>query len=87
MVLLEMDLLYEIGRLRHSSATFLREVEQQIPLRVCDRPFPDVARAAASERWTRDPFDRMIVAQARLAKAHLITRDTIIQTHYPKAIG
>ncbi|MEI9811179.1 MAG: hypothetical protein WDO18_00250 [Acidobacteriota bacterium] len=50
-------------------------------------PSPTSPAQPRPERWTRDPFDRMIVAQARLAKAHLITRDTIIQTHYPKAIG
>jgi PIN domain nuclease of toxin-antitoxin system len=87
MVVIEMDLLYEIGRLKDPAEAFLRDLERELGLHVCDRPFADVARAAASERWTRDPFDRIIVAQARIAKAPLITRDTTIQSHYSKALG
>jgi PIN domain nuclease of toxin-antitoxin system len=59
--------------------------ERDIGLRVCDRPFSDVARQAAIEGWTRDPFDRLIVAQARLAKAALITRDTTMHANYAKS--
>jgi PIN domain nuclease of toxin-antitoxin system len=87
MVLLEIDFLHEIRRLRLSSAEYMRVLEERFSIRVCDRPFADVALAAAAERWTRDPFDRIIVAQARIAKAHLITRDTTIQSHYGRAVG
>jgi PIN domain nuclease of toxin-antitoxin system len=87
MVVIEMDLLYEIKRLADPAEAFLRDLEREFGLRVCDLPFADVARAAAVERWTRDPFDRIIVAQARLAKAPLITRDTTIQSHYGRAVG
>lgn len=87
MVLVEIDFLHEIRRITHSAAALLQELERQMGLVVCDRPFADVALAAAAERWTRDPFDRIIVAQARIAKAPLITRDTTIQSHYGKAVG
>ena len=41
----------------------------------------DDAIAAGSLEWAhRDPFDRMIVAQARRQGLHVITRDTAIQT-------
>lgn len=86
-VVLELEILREIGRVRggpHDHITFLTE---DIGLRVCDRPFADVARQAGDEKWTRDPFDRIIVAQARLAKAPLITRDTSIQANYSKALA
>jgi PIN domain nuclease of toxin-antitoxin system len=85
MVVLELEILREIGRIRggpHDHITFL---ERDIGLRVCDRPFSDVARQAAIEGWTRDPFDRLIVAQARLAKAALITRDTTMHANYAKS--
>ena len=36
--------------------------------------------------WTRDAFDRLIVAQAALDRAKLITRDRLILKHYPKAV-
>ncbi len=58
-----------------------------IGLQVCDLPFEEVAFQATAESWTRDPFDRIIVAQARLAKAVLVTRDVTILANYNKAIG
>jgi len=36
--------------------------------------------------WTRDAFDRLIVAQAALDRAALVTRDRLILKHYPKAL-
>jgi PIN domain nuclease of toxin-antitoxin system len=33
---------------------------------------------AAGESWTRDPFDRLIVAQARLRRFRLATGDAAI---------
>jgi PIN domain nuclease of toxin-antitoxin system len=37
------------------------------------------------QTWTRDPFDRIIVAQARLRGAPLLTKDRTIQTHHAEA--
>ncbi len=36
--------------------------------------------------WTRDPFDRWIVATAKLHRSPLITKDEKIQHHYADAI-
>ena len=41
---------------------------------------------SVKETWTPDPFDRLIVAQARLLDASLITKDELIHKHYKKAI-
>jgi PIN domain nuclease of toxin-antitoxin system len=64
-VLVEMETLHEIGRFRASSQDILRKLEYETGLRVCDLPFAKVAEVALGEGWTRDPFDRMIVAQAK----------------------
>ncbi len=87
MALLELDYLREIGRTRVGGQESVAKLSTSISLRVCDLPFKDVAIQAAAESWTRDPFDRMIVAQARLAKAVLISRDSHILANYNKAIG
>lgn len=87
MVFLELDLLHEIRRLRMSAANIVQKLSQEFGLQICDRSFIDVTRQAASETWTRDPFDRMIVAQARLANAALITRDERMHVRYAKALG
>jgi PIN domain nuclease of toxin-antitoxin system len=58
-----------------------------IGLKVSDHPFPAVARAALFETWTRDPFDRMIVAQARAdGYSGLVTSDEKIRENYSKTI-
>ena len=86
-VLVELEYLYEIGRLTLPAKDILRKLESEIGLRVCDCAFADVARAALDEKWTRDAFDRMIVAQARVnGLAPLITSDEAIAKHYPRAV-
>ena len=87
MVLLELELLHEIKRIRTSPRRLMETLAADIGLKICAAPFAAVANKASEERWTRDPFDRLIVAQARLAEAALITRDRVIRAHYPAAIG
>ena len=38
------------------------------------------------QSWTGDPFDRIIVAQAALRRASLITKDADIRAHYDRAL-
>ena len=87
MVLVELEYLREIGRLTLPGKDILRKLELEIGLRLCDLPFAEVARSALDEKWTRDPFDRVIVAQARLnGLAALISSDETIAGHYPRTV-
>lgn len=86
MVMLELQYLFEIRRLTVPPGTILDTIRQAARLRICDLPFADVARAALQETWTRDPFDRIIVAQARLREMALITKDRVIREQYERAI-
>lgn len=87
MVLVELEYLYEIGRLTLSGKDILRKLEHELGLRLCDLPFADVAKTALDEKWTRDAFDRIIVAQARLnGLAPLISSDEQIAKHYPRTV-
>jgi PIN domain nuclease of toxin-antitoxin system len=86
MVLLELQYLFEIGRLTVAPGTIVDALRRAAPLRMCDLPFADVAHAALRETWTRDPFDRIIVAHARLREMALITKDRAIREHYERAI-
>ena len=46
-----------------------------------------VIQAALPIGWTRDPFDRIITAQAAAnGKSRLITADEIIREHYEAAV-
>ena len=87
MVLVELEYLYEIGRVTLPANDILRKLEHELGLGLCDLSFADVARAALDEKWTRDAFDRIIVAQARFnGLAPLITADVKIAENYPRAV-
>ncbi|MFP5288482.1 MAG: type II toxin-antitoxin system VapC family toxin [Thermoanaerobaculia bacterium] len=83
---LELQYLYEIERVAEPARVVLDALGAEIGLKVCDLPFPRVAEAALGLEWTRDPFDRLIVAQAIVRGASLLTRDRVIHDHYPSAV-
>jgi PIN domain nuclease of toxin-antitoxin system len=84
-VRLELQYLYEVGRTRASARAVVRALADDIGLGLCALPFGRVVEAAERQSWTRDPFDRIIVAQAALAGAPLISKDRTIHRHYAKA--
>ncbi len=84
-VLLELDLLYEIGRLTVNSQDLIQHLVEGIGLQVAADPFTTVVSAASKIRWTRDPFDRLIVGHAAIGNATLVTKDTVIQSNYAPA--
>ena len=87
MVLIELEYLYEVNRIKLSSRAVLRKVEYEASVRVCELPFPRVADMVIDEKWTRDPFDRTIVAQAKAnGLATLISADEEIRRNYPRAV-
>lgn len=85
-VLLELQYLYEVKRTQLIPNEVISQLQAQLGLNVCDNPFIQVIQSAASIDWTRDPFDRIITAQASITHSALITKDQHIQTHYPKAV-
>ncbi len=84
-VMFELQYLKEIGRLIPSPKTILTDLRRDIGLEVCTQPYVAVMEAACTESWTRDPFDRTIVAQARLQSSPLISRDHNVQKNYSAA--
>lgn len=85
-VLLELEYLFEIGRTERPGIEVVAELGEQIGIRLCDLPFAEVARAAAKQSWTRDPFDRLIVGQAAARGALLVTKDRAIHEHYGRSV-
>ena len=86
MVLLELDYLYEIGRTTLGSTPVYDYLYQHIEIRVCEKSFTDIIRMASKQSWTRDPFDRIITAQAAIDRNNLITKDKTIRKNYKKAV-
>lgn len=83
---LELQYLYESAKTTEPAAPVIGALAREIGLRRCDLSFADVADAALRETWTRDPFDRVVVAQARLRGAPLLTKDRSILGRYDGAV-
>ncbi|MDW8468760.1 MAG: PIN domain-containing protein [Burkholderiales bacterium] len=83
---LELQHLYELGRTRAPARTVVRVLADTLGLAVCSLPFEKVVEASERQSWTRDPFDRLIVAQASLSGASLLTKDRTIHEHYARAV-
>lgn len=86
MVVLELQYLYEIKRLNETSEKFISRFEKSIGLQVDKTRFIDVASESLKITWTRDPFDRLIVANALLHNSKLITKDDRILGNYENAV-
>lgn len=86
MVRLELQYLYEIERVTQPPLPVLDAIESTLGVTLCKAAFPAIVREAESQNWTRDPFDRLIVAQASVFNAPLVTKDETIRAHYARAI-
>ena len=85
-VILELEYLYEVGRIKEHAQIIIDYLSLKTGLQTSKDDFNKVIHAAINERWTRDPFDKIITAHARCNDAVLITKDTIIHKNYPKAV-
>lgn len=81
-VISELQYLYEIKRISEPSSEIMRSLAQTMDLAVCNHNFQDVVANSARQSWTRDPFDRLIVAQASIKRSRLLTKDNTILKHY-----
>ncbi len=86
-VLIELNFLLQVKRIVRAPLDLAKQLRMQIGVQVCDHPLPDLAETALFETWTRDPFDLLIVSQAKSnGYAPLITADETIREHYPPAV-
>jgi PIN domain nuclease of toxin-antitoxin system len=86
MVGLELQYLREIGRMRQGPARVLAALRGDVGLEISDLPFATVAARARTFGWTRDPFDRLIAAEAAVARARLLTRDDVLRRRFRPAL-
>jgi PIN domain nuclease of toxin-antitoxin system len=83
-VLLELQYLFEIGKIIKPAKVVIEALVEEIGLEMAEDSFDGVVEQSLSENWTRDPFDRIIVAQARKNTALLISKDRLILENYGK---
>lgn len=85
LVALELEYLYEIERITYPADTIIADLEADIGLEICPKPFAPTLREALKLKWTRDPFDRMIAAHALAHHLDLLTKDEVILEHCERA--
>jgi len=85
-VRLEMQFLLEINRINEKPERIFKSLAKDFGIRVCGDPFETVVESAEKINWTRDPFDRIIVAQAVVAQALLITKDNEMRKNYKHCV-
>lgn len=86
MVRLELALLYEIGRVDSPPDMVFRDLQSTLPITVLDLDFALASKEAENLQWTRDPFDRLIVATSQATGIPLLTKDRNILANFKLAI-
>lgn len=87
LVLLEVEILIELGRLTIPSAGALRQrLTTNWEIDVSNAPLIDIVGTASTFAWAKDPVDRLIVANAMVEGAQLITADEHIRAHFKHAV-
>jgi PIN domain nuclease of toxin-antitoxin system len=79
--ILELRFLEEAGRIRFKKATLADITHRDDLWMLDDPPAAEWFDEALDLGWTRDPFDRLIVAHARLRGWPLATADTHLSEH------
>ena len=85
-VRLELQYLFEIQRITDEAKIIVTDLSDRIGLKICSKDFNVIISSALDHFWTRDPFDRIIVANAALNNNILISKDQNIIDNYKKAV-
>lgn len=86
-VLLELQYLFEIKKISCDSNEIYEYLNLRINLNIEDSSaWYKVIKNAVKLNWTRDPFDRLIVAHADLLQMNLITKDNHIISNYENTV-
>jgi len=84
-VVLELQYLHEIGRVTEAPLVVVEDLRDRMGLGFAEADFAAVVSKALGLSWTRDPFDRLIVASALADDAPLMTADRDILGRVPGA--
>lgn len=85
-VRLEMKYLNEIGRINQKPDVIIDALIAEIGLAFSSNSLERIVSQAIHLDFTRDPFDRIIVADASLNDSYLISKDQIIRRNYKNSI-
>lgn len=85
-VRLELGFLREVGKLLVDPDFLLGSLAADCGVGMSADPLRAIVPHAMALTWTRDPFDRLLVATALHHRAPFVTRDRCIRDHFPDAV-
>ena len=85
-VSLELQYFYEIKKIKSSAREIVTDLSERIGVDICTQSFSLIISGAMKMNWTRDPFDRIITANAGIDQNILLTKDRNIAEHYAHAV-
>jgi PIN domain nuclease of toxin-antitoxin system len=83
---LELQYLHEIGRIKTKPAIIVKSLAKSINLKAADCPLNEIIDEALKINWTRDVFDRLLVAETKASGCLLITADKDIRKNFKHSI-
>lgn len=86
MVSMELTLLYELDRVAEPPSKVFESLSRTICISPINIDFETVVASSQSLNWTRDPFDRLIVATSAATGIPLLTKDKNILTNFDLAV-
>ena len=86
LVRLEMKYLNEIGRINQHPDMIIDALIDEIGLVFSNNSIERIVSQAIHLDFTRDPFDRIIVADAYINNSYLISKDQNIRKNYKYAV-
>ena len=86
LVRLELVFLKEVGKIKVEPDLIVGTLLADCGVSVAKDPIDSLIALAIPLSWTRDPFDRLLVATALLHRAPFVTRDRGIHEHFSGAV-
>ena len=83
---LELQYLFEIARIKVKPETLIPYLSKAINMKVTNYPLDRVIEEALKIDWTRDVFDRLLVAEAVARGSGFITADKNILSNLRQAV-
>lgn len=85
LAILELQFLFELGRLGTRVEEVAGVLFEDHGVEEAPGDLREIGRQAQGLTWTRDPFDRLIVAHALAQGSVILTADETILAHCPRA--
>ena len=83
---LVLQYLKEIKRITADPFLIVQKLSDSLDLKISSGSFQKIVVEAVSQTWTRDTFDRLIVSNALINQALLVSKDRSILQHYQRAV-